>query len=141
MTPNEIDTAARIIRPLLSRELSLCRAVYPPTHPDADKVTGRVSAALAEFDRLILFARSAANGKPHPVTGSIVVLTTAHIGAPLPDGSPGDVHDKMDVRDENLKSWCQRCHLTFDIKEHMQRAAATRRRKRAEQSGQLELIG
>ncbi len=31
--------------------------------------------------------------------------------------------------DENLKAWCQRCHLTYDAKHHARTAAATRRRR------------
>lgn len=81
----------------------------------------------------------AEHGKPHPVTGSKVILTTAHIGADLPDGSPGDKHDKMDVRPENLRAWCQRCHLTYDIAEHVENAAKTRRRKREAQTGQMAM--
>jgi 5-methylcytosine-specific restriction endonuclease McrA len=69
------------------------------------------------------------NGKPHPETGSRVVLTVAHLGAPLPDGTPGDKHNKLDVRDENLAALCQRCHLRFDADEHRENAAKTRRRK------------
>lgn len=45
----------------------------------------------------------AENGQPHPVTGSIVVLTTAHLN-----------HTPEDCSDENLRHWCQRCHLTYD---------------------------
>lgn len=37
----------------------------------------------------------AEHGKAHPVTGSRVVLTTAHLGT-----DTGDKHDKMDVRPE-----------------------------------------
>lgn len=48
-----------------------------------------------------------------------IVLTVAHIGAPKPDGSPGDKHDKMDVREENLKAECQRCHLKRDLNDHI----------------------
>lgn len=81
----------------------------------------------------------AEHGKPHPITGSIVVLTTAHLGIDKEDGSPGDKHDKMDVRPENLRAWCQRCHLTYDIKDHMANAAETRRKKK-ETQGQLQLI-
>lgn len=51
----------------------------------------------------------AANGEPHPVTGSIVVLTVAHLN-----------HMPEDCRDENLMSMCQRCHLTYDAKHHAQ---------------------
>jgi len=49
----------------------------------------------------------AANGKPHPVTGSIVVLTTAHLD-----------HNKDNNKFENLRSLCQRCHLQHDNKHH-----------------------
>ena len=70
------------------------------------------------------------NGQAHPVTGSVVVLTVAHLGAAKPDGSPGDKHDKMDVRDENLAALCQRCHLNFDRDEHVANAAKSRERKR-----------
>lgn len=81
----------------------------------------------------------AKHGEPHPVTGSTVILTTAHMGAPWPDGTPGDKHDKMDCRDENLRALCQRCHLMEDIDEHAQNRI---RNKLAAQeaAGQLVLI-
>lgn len=66
----------------------------------------------------------AANGEPHPVTGSRVVLTVAHLN-----------HDEADCRDENLKAWCQRCHLTYDAKHHARNASETRRARMA--SGDL----
>ena len=47
----------------------------------------------------------AANYKPHPVTGSKVVLTTAHI-----DHDP----ENWNVKDERLRAWRQRCHLFYD---------------------------
>lgn len=72
----------------------------------------------------------AENGQPHPDTGSRVVLTVAHLGTAHADGSPGDKHDKMDVRPENLAALCQRCHLNYDRDEHMANAAATRLRKK-----------
>src|SRR5262245_10286400 len=68
----------------------------------------------------------AEHGQPHPATGSRVVLTTAHLGIPKEDGSPGDPHDKMDVRPANLRAWCQRCHLVYDGPEHRRKAAETR---------------
>lgn len=64
--------------------------------------------------------------------------TVAHLGAPNPDGTPGNKHDKMDVRDENLAALCQRCHLNYDRDEHLANAAATRRRRR-EELGQMPL--
>jgi len=40
----------------------------------------------------------------HPVTGSRVVLTIAHLHDPIEDCRP-----------ENLRAWCQRCHLRYDL--------------------------
>jgi hypothetical protein len=60
----------------------------------------------------------AANGQPHPVTGSKVILTCAHLN-----------HVIEDMRLENLRMLCQRCHNTHDVA-HRQ---ATRRRRRAAQ--------
>ena len=73
-----------------------------------------------------------------------VVLTVHHIGVPYPDGRPGDPHDKMDVRPENLVALCQRCHLLADLPIHMQHAKETRRKKKQEkvlQTGQRSLFG
>ncbi len=53
------------------------------------------------------FCEIAEHGQPHPVTGSIVVLTTAHL-----DNTPENCDD------ENLAAMCQRCHLTYDAQIH-----------------------
>lgn len=66
-------------------------------------------------------------------------MSVHHIGVPKPDGSPGDPHDKMDVRPENLIALCSRCHLRADRDLHVRNAARTRRRKRLE-AGQRELF-
>lgn len=55
-----------------------------------------------------------------------VILTVHHIGVDKPDGTPGDMHDKMDCRDENLIALCQRCHLLADLPEHIASAKVTR---------------
>jgi hypothetical protein len=55
----------------------------------------------------------AENGQPHPVTGSRVVLTVAHLD-----------HDPGNCDPENLRCMCQRCHLNYDADHH----ARTRRR-------------
>lgn len=68
-----------------------------------------------------------------------IILTTAHLGTAHPDGTPGDKHDKMDCRLENLAYLCQRCHLNFDRDEHKANAAQTRRAK-VLKAGQMELI-
>ena len=50
---------------------------------------------------------AALNSFPHPVTGSKVVLTVAHLN-----------HKPEDNREENLLAMCQRCHLAHDREEH-----------------------
>lgn len=50
----------------------------------------------------------ALNKLPHPETGSVVVLTTAHL-----DG------DKTNNQFNNLRHLCQRCHLAHDIGHHV----------------------
>jgi hypothetical protein len=85
----------------------------------------------------------AENYQPHPITGSKVVLTVAHLGTPHADGTPGDKHDKQDVRDENLAALCQRCHLLYDIDEHIANAKvtrATKKRAALSDAGQGELL-
>lgn len=64
-------------------------------------------------------------------------MSVHHMGAPKDDGSPGDPHDKMDVRPINLRALCSKCHLARDLPLHMQNAAATRRRQRIA-NGQME---
>ena len=67
-----------------------------------------------------------------------IVLTVAHLGVPYPDGRPGDSHDKLDVREENLAALCQPCHLRYDMPEHRLNAARNRRLRRIA-AGQLEI--
>ncbi len=60
----------------------------------------------------------AENHQPHPVTGSRVVLTTAHLD-----------HNPSNCDPANLRAWCQRCHNTYDAP---MRAETRRKRKAAE---------
>ena len=62
----------------------------------------------------------AENGHPHPVTGSRVVLTVAHLD-----------HQPENCADENLKAMCQRCHLKYDAAHHAANAATRRRARKA----------
>lgn len=62
----------------------------------------------------------AENGKPHPVTGSRVILTVAHLD-----------HVPEHVAEDNLRALCQRCHLTYDAKHHAKNAQATMRARKA----------
>lgn len=60
----------------------------------------------------------AENGQPHPVTGSKVVLTIAHMD-----------HDESHADPERCRALCQKCHLSWDAKHHAVNARMTRRRK------------
>lgn len=54
-----------------------------------------------------------------------VVLTIAHLD-----------HTPENCADDNLRAWCQKCHLNYDSQHHRANAQATRRAK----SGTLELF-
>lgn len=72
-----------------------------------------------------------------------VVLTVHHIGVAKEDGSPGDPHDKMDCRPQNLICLCQRCHFEADRPENVKASKVTRlnkRRKATKARGQSELF-
>lgn len=98
-----------------------------------------------EISRRLRFERAgnrcewceAENYKPHPITGSIVILTVAHLGADKPDGTPGRKDDLHDVREENLAALCQRCHLNFDRDDHLHRRMLNRRAARLSRGEQL----
>ena len=90
------------------------RARYPKDWPLRSRFV-RFSRAKNRCERIrvgpFIVGCGAENGKPHPLTGSIVVLTTAHV---------------FDDRPEacsllNLAAWCQRCHNRHDAKARQQR--------------------
>lgn len=60
----------------------------------------------------------AEHGKPHPATGSIVVLTVAHLD-----------HNPANNDPANLRAYCQRCHNTYDQPHRLSNAWLTRARK------------
>lgn len=62
----------------------------------------------------------AANGQPHPDTGSKVVLTVAHLD-----------HQPENCADENLAALCQRCHNRYDGPERRRGIAERRHAARA----------
>jgi 5-methylcytosine-specific restriction endonuclease McrA len=71
----------------------------------------------------------AINGKPHPRTGGLVVLTVAH----HPDPNP------MNCADDNLQALCQACHNRLDAPMR----AANRKRNRMlkqQRAGQIPLV-
>lgn len=58
----------------------------------------------------------ALNGSAHPVTGSKVVLTIAHLD-----------HVPEHCDPNNLRAWCQRCHLTYDARHHAESRTKTKK--------------
>ena len=62
----------------------------------------------------------AENYKPHPHTGSKVILTVAHIFDKRPENCALD----------NLAALCQRCHLNHDRKEHLEKQKQNRWEKK-----------
>lgn len=69
-------------------------------------------------------------GDKHPDTGSIVVLTVAHMD-----------HDKTNNDPANLRALCQRCHLDWDHDHHMANARRTHwKKKLGGQTAELPFI-
>lgn len=55
---------------------------------------------------------------PHRII--VIVCTTAHLD-----------HTPENCSDDNLRFWCQRCHLRYDHEHHQRNARETRRRGKA----------
>lgn len=73
------------------------------------------------------FVRIADSGKAEDYAGHAtgyrvfrIVLTVAHLN-----------HQPEDCRHENLKAWCQKCHLAYDKDHHQRNAAETRKARKA----------
>lgn len=66
----------------------------------------------------------AENHKPHPMTGSIVVLTVAHLD-----------HTPENCDPANLRAWCQKCHNAYDAP--MRHAGRKKRARMAMAAGDL----
>lgn len=69
------------------------------------------------FDAETGEAKGWARGSEYPLNRFVrIVLTCGHLD-----------HDPRNCADDNLRAWCQRCHLAYDRDEH----ARTRRSRRA----------
>ena len=77
----------------------------------------------------------AENHKPHPETGSMVVLTVAHLDAKDGVCKCEEETGAKCAEPEHVVALCQRCHLTYDGERHKFNA----RRTRAARAGQLWL--
>lgn len=89
---------------------------------------GRYPKEWPQISRRIRFDRAknkcewcgAENGKSHPITGSRVVLTVAHLD-----------HTPENCDESNLRALCQRCHLNYDRHIHAANRRDTIRKRRA----------
>jgi 5-methylcytosine-specific restriction endonuclease McrA len=102
------------------------RELYPVNWP-------QISLRIRELAGWKCELCEARNGKPHPDTGSMVVLTVAH----HPDPNPAN------CAESNLLALCQRCHNRLDAPMRARHAAQTRARKRAEaarDAGQMQMF-
>lgn len=89
------------------------RARYPKDWPAISQGVREAAGGKCEWC-------PAEQGKPHPITGSKVVLTVAHL-----DHTPENCHRA------NLRALCQRCHLRYDAEHHRRNSHATRRSAKA----------
>ena len=94
-----------------------------------------------QVSRYIRFVRAggccetcgAENGKSHPETGSIVVLTVAHIRHDKKDNRYNPDFYDPDDEENNLVAECQRCHLWRDRFLHARNRKYGRHHNRKEQ--------
>lgn len=91
------------------------RARYPAEWPAISRAVREEAGDRCEGSPAYPDCR-AENGRPHPVTGSRVVLTVAHLD-----------HQPENVERSNLRAWCQRCHNTYDAP-HRRRTRVARAR-------------
>lgn len=93
--------------------------LYPP---DWEKISRRI-----RFERAAGRCEwcGAENYRPHPETGSRVVLTVAHLD-----------HNPANNSESNLAALCQKCHNRYDApKRH-----ANRKHRALAEAGQLPLL-
>ena len=88
------------------------RERYPADWPQISREVREAAGQECEFC-------GASNGVPHPITGSLVVLTVAHLD-----------HNPMNCDRDNLRALCQKCHLSYDREEHTKNASRTRSLKK-----------
>ena len=84
-------------------------------------INGQITQTAADICWGRCIAR---NGRKHPITGSKVVLTVAHLD-----------HQPENCADDNLKAMCQRCHNRYDAP--MRRRGIQERARKARACGDL----
>ena len=78
------------------------RSRYPKDWPAISRAIRERAGNRCEFSEEGMRCR-AVNGEPHPLTGSRVVLTVAHLD-----------HQPENCDPANLLAGCQRCHNRYD---------------------------
>jgi len=120
-----VEEAAHVYRLLAAQPARGSDYRHPRQHAAADRAENKArypkdwkqrSRAIRERAGNRCEGCGPENGKPHPVTGSIVVLTVAHLD-----------HQPENCDPTNLRAWCQRCHNTYDAAHRAQTRARTRR--------------
>lgn len=99
------------------------RARYPRDWPAISRAIRERAGNRCEGSPAFPDCR-AANGEPHPETGSLVVLTVGHLD-----------HQPEHCDEANLRAWCQRCHNVYDAP--MRRAGIRARARSAMAVGDL----
>lgn len=97
---------------------SISRRIRTERANDQCECDGRCngrSCAAPRGTTLVKDRCQARNGQPHPITGSMVVLTVAHLD-----------HTPENCDDANLLAMCQACHLSYDADHHAETRAAVR---------------
>lgn len=103
------------------------RARYPANWPDIARAV-KEAAGYACVGSTAYPDCKVLDGMAHPVTGSVVVLTVAHLD-----------HTPENCEPENLRCWCQRCHNTYDAP--MRAAGRRQRAAAARHADQPNLFG
>lgn len=82
MTPEEITSARKAIRPLLMAQLSLLNTIYAPSDPRREVVITQYQEALVALDELVRWAKDvvAEDETPLPIGSG---TRTIHVGPDL----------------------------------------------------------
>lgn len=100
------------------------RSRYPKDWPAISRAIRERAGNRCEFMETNGLRCEAVNGQPHPLTGSIVVLTVAHLD-----------HQPENCDPANLLAGCQRCHNRYDAP--MRRRGIAERQRATMAAGDL----
>jgi 5-methylcytosine-specific restriction endonuclease McrA len=93
--------------------------MMPMNRAKYDEAWESISRAVKDAQGWQCLWCGATHGMEHPLTGSMVVLTTAHLD-----------HDPGNNARANLVALCQRCHNRYDRPHRNETCAVTRRAKK-----------